>query len=147
MNRLFYENTTDNAFATLFFAEYDDSTQKLRYANCGHPPALLLRNDSNVERLDATCTVLGLSTGWQCAIGERRLVPGDALILYTDGVTESFNDAGEEFGEQRLIEALRQHRELSPEILLASLAEEVRQFSPHQQHDDLTLVVAKCRGN
>src|SRR5207245_4534928 len=96
VNRLFYENTTDNAFATLFFAEYDDSTQKLRYANCGHPPALLLRNDSNVERLDATCTVLGLSTGWQCAIGERRLVPGDALILYTDGVTESFNDAGEE---------------------------------------------------
>lgn len=147
VNRLFYENTTDNTFATLFFAEYDDSTQKLRYANCGHPPALLLRNDSNVERLDATCTVLGLSTGWQCAIGERRLVPGDAITLYTDGVTESFNDAGEEFGEQRLIEALRQHRELSPEALLASLTEEVRQFSPHQQHDDLTLVVAKCRGN
>jgi sigma-B regulation protein RsbU (phosphoserine phosphatase) len=62
-------------------------------------------------------------------------------------VTESFNDAGEEFGEQRLIEALRQHRGLSPEALLASLAEDVRRFSPHEQRDDITLVVARCRGN
>jgi phosphoserine phosphatase RsbU/P len=147
VNRLFHENTANNAYATLFFAEYDDDTQQLRYANCGHPSALLLRNDSRVERLDATCTVLGLSTGWECAVGERRLLPGDALALYTDGVTESFNDAGEEFGEQRLIEALRQHRELPPQALLASLAEEVRQFSPHEQRDDITLVVAKCRGN
>jgi serine phosphatase RsbU (regulator of sigma subunit)/catechol 2,3-dioxygenase-like lactoylglutathione lyase family enzyme len=147
VNRLFCDNTTDSAYATLFFAEYDDNTQQLRYANCGHPSALLLRNDSNVERLDSTCTVLGLSKGWECAVGERRLCPGDALVLYTDGVTESFNDAGEEFGERRLIEALRQHRELSPQALLASLAEEVRQFSPHEQHDDITLVVARCRGN
>ena len=75
-------------------------------------------------------------------IGEHHLSPGDTLVLYTDGVTESFNDAGEEFGEQRLIEALRQHRDLSPQALLASLAEEIRQFSPHQQHDDVTMVVA-----
>jgi serine phosphatase RsbU (regulator of sigma subunit)/catechol 2,3-dioxygenase-like lactoylglutathione lyase family enzyme len=147
VNRLFCENTTDNAYATLFFAEYDDSTQQLRYANCGHPSALLLRNNCNVERLDATCTVLGLSKGWECTVGERRLLPGDALALYTDGVTESFNDAGEEFGEQRLIEALRQHGEQSPQALIACLAEEVRQFSPHEQHDDITLVVARCRGN
>ena len=145
VNRLFYENTTDNAYATLFFAEYDDNTQQLRYANCGHPSALLLRKDSNVEPLGATCTVLGLSKGWECAVGERRLFPGDALALYTDGVTESFNEAGEEFGEERLIEALRQHRELSPQALLDSLAQEVRQFSPHEQHDDITLVVARCR--
>jgi phosphoserine phosphatase RsbU/P len=147
VNRLFCDNTTDSAYATLFFAEYDDNTQQLRYANCGHPSGLLLRNDSNVERLDSTCMVLGLSKGWECAVGERRLCPGDALVLYTDGVTESFNEAGEEFGERRLIDAMRQHRELSPQALLASLAEEVRQFSPHEQHDDITLVVARCRGN
>jgi serine phosphatase RsbU (regulator of sigma subunit)/predicted enzyme related to lactoylglutathione lyase len=147
VNRLFYENTTETTFATLFFAEYDDNTQQLRYANCGHPCAFLLGNDSNLERLDATCAVLGLSKGWDCVIGERRLIPGDTLVLYTDGVTESFNDAGEEFGEQRLIEAFRQHRELPPQALLASLAEEVRRFSPHEQHDDVTLVVARCRGN
>jgi serine phosphatase RsbU (regulator of sigma subunit)/catechol 2,3-dioxygenase-like lactoylglutathione lyase family enzyme len=147
VNRLFCENTTDGAYATLFFAEYNDKTQQLRYANCGHPSALLLRNDSNLELLDSTCTVLGLSKGWDCAVGERRLFPGDTLALYTDGVTESFNAAGEEFGEQRLIEALGQHREQSPQALLSSLAEEVRQFSPHEQHDDITLVVARCTGN
>ena len=146
VNRLFCENTTDSAFATLFFAEYDDTTRQLRYANCGHTTALLLRSDSNIERLESTCPVVGLSRGWECAVGERRLFPGDALALYTDGVTESFNEAGEEYGEERLIEALRQHRELSPQALLASVTEEVQQFSPHEQHDDITLVVARCRG-
>ncbi len=54
VNQLFCENTTDGAFATLFFAEYDDSSRLLRYANCGHLPALLLRNDGSVTHLDAT---------------------------------------------------------------------------------------------
>jgi serine phosphatase RsbU (regulator of sigma subunit)/predicted enzyme related to lactoylglutathione lyase len=145
VNRLFYENTTDNAYATLFFAEYDDSSQRLRYANCGHLSALLLRNQRNVERLDATCGVLGLFKEWDCGVGERPLLPGDTLTLYTDGVTESFNEAGEEFGEHRLIEALRRRSELPTQALLASLVDEVRQFSRHQQHDDITLVVARCR--
>ncbi|HLW77978.1 MAG TPA: SpoIIE family protein phosphatase [Terriglobia bacterium] len=147
VNRLFCDNTTDSAYATLFFAEYDDTTRQLRYANCGHTTALLLRHDSNVERLESTCPVLGLSKGWECAVAERQLFPGDALALYTDGVTESFNEAGEEFGEERLIEALRQHRELSPPALVAWVTEKVRQFSPHEQHDDITLVVARCRGS
>ncbi|PYV16100.1 MAG: hypothetical protein DMG21_12935 [Acidobacteria bacterium] len=145
VNGLFYKSTPENAYATLFFAEYDDATQRLRYANCGHPAALVFRNDGNVERLDSTCTVLGLTSGWDCSVGDERLFPGDTLALYTDGVTESFNDGGEEFGEGRLIETLRRHRELPPEALLASLAEGVRQFSPHEQHDDITLVVAHCR--
>jgi serine phosphatase RsbU (regulator of sigma subunit) len=51
VNRLLYENTADGDYATLFFAEYDDDTRKLRYSNCGHPPALLLRGDDSLERL------------------------------------------------------------------------------------------------
>jgi serine phosphatase RsbU (regulator of sigma subunit)/predicted enzyme related to lactoylglutathione lyase len=145
VNRLFYENTADSAFATLFFGEYDNKLRRLRYANCGHLPALLLRHDDKLERLDATCTVLGLFKGWECCAGERRLFPGDTLAFYTDGVTESFNEAGDEFGESRLIEALRQHRELHPQNLLVSLVDHVRRFSPHEQHDDITMVVAKCR--
>jgi serine phosphatase RsbU (regulator of sigma subunit) len=64
---------------------------------------------------------------------------------YTDGAIESFNDAGEEFVEKRLVEALRQYHELPTQALLASLADEVRQFSPQEQTDDITLIVAKCR--
>ena len=145
MNQLFCENTADSAYATLFFAEYDDKARRLRYANCGHYSPLLLRRDDSLERLDSTCTVLGLFTEWDCLTRESQLFPGDTLALYTDGITDSFNEAGEEFGEQHLIEALRRHRELSPRLMLAAIVDEVRQFSPHEQHDDMTLIVAKCR--
>jgi serine phosphatase RsbU (regulator of sigma subunit) len=144
VNDLFYENTADSAYASLFFGEYDDHTQRLRYANCGHLSALLLRCNNTLERLDSTCTVLGLFKDWTCSMAECRLFSGDTLALYTDGITESFSGAGEEFGEQRLIETLRRHRELPPQALLDSIVEEVRRFSPHEQHDDITLIVARC---
>jgi len=147
VNQLFFENTVDSAYATLFFAEYDDRAGRLRYANCGHLCALLLRSDNTLERLDSTATVLGLFKDWDCSIGERLLFPGDTLALYTDGITEAFNHAEEEFGEHRLIAALRRHREQPSQALLASIVDEVRQFSPHEQHDDITLIVARCRGN
>jgi serine phosphatase RsbU (regulator of sigma subunit) len=59
-------------------------------------------------------------------------------------VTEAFNDEDEEFGEKRLMEAIRRHRDLSSRDLLTAIVEEVRQFSPHEQRDDITLIVAKC---
>jgi serine phosphatase RsbU (regulator of sigma subunit)/predicted enzyme related to lactoylglutathione lyase len=145
VNQLFYENTVPSAYATLFFAEYDNKTHRLRYVNCGHLSGLLFRADDTLERLDATSTVLGLFNKWDCSTGECRLLPGDTLALYTDGVSETFNDQGEEFGEQRVIEALSRHRELSSQALLSSILESVQQFSPHGQHDDVTLIVAKCR--
>jgi serine phosphatase RsbU (regulator of sigma subunit) len=145
VNQLFYENTTESAYATLFFAEYDDGARRLRYANCGHLCALLLRGDDKVERLESTSTVLGLFKEWDCSISERSLLAGDTLALYTDGITEAFNDSEEEYGEQRLIEALRRRRELSSRDLLGSVVEDVRRFSPREQHDDITLIVAKCR--
>jgi serine phosphatase RsbU (regulator of sigma subunit) len=78
---------------------------------------------------------------------ECQLLPGDTLALYTDGVTESFNPTGEEFGEQRLIEALQQHGKLPCQSMLASVVEDIQRFSPHEQHDDITLIVAKCIGD
>jgi len=145
VNQLFYDNTPDNAYASLFFAEYDDQAQRLRYSNCGHLSALLLRSDNTLVRLDSTCTVLGLFKEWDCSIRECRLFSDDTLALYTDGITESFNPAGEEFGEQRLLEALRRHRELSPRDLLAAIVDEVQRFSPGEQYDDITLIIARCR--
>jgi serine phosphatase RsbU (regulator of sigma subunit)/catechol 2,3-dioxygenase-like lactoylglutathione lyase family enzyme len=145
VNQLFCENTTDGAFATLFFAEYDDSSRLLRYANCGHLPALLLRDDGSVTRLDATATVLGIFKKWECELGECQIAPGDILALYTDGITESFNHDSEEFGESRLLDSLRRHRTLSSQAALASMVDEVLHFSLQEQHDDITLILAKCR--
>jgi serine phosphatase RsbU (regulator of sigma subunit) len=146
VNRLFCENVIGAGYATLFFAEYDNRSRHLRYANCGHPSAIVLRRNDTVERLDSTSTVLGLFQQWDCAVGECQLSPGDILALYTDGVTESFNTHGEEFGEERLIERLRQCRALPTCALLACLVDDVRQFSTHEQHDDITLIIARCRG-
>jgi len=145
VNQLFYENTNEGAYATLFFAEYDDKVRRLRYANCGHLPALLFRRDGTIERLDSTCTVLGLFKEWDCSIMDVGLFSGDTLVLYTDGITESFNHAGEEFGERRLIEALQRRQELPPPALVESVVTDVQEFSAKQQHDDITLIVAKCR--
>ena len=146
VNRLFYENTADSAYATVFFAEYDEQTHRLHYANCGHLPGLLLRHGGTVERLHSTGTVMGLFKEWECPAAECHFYPGDTLVLYTDGVTEAFNAAEEEFGEERLLEALQRHRELTAAGLLAFVVKEIQKFSPHEQHDDITLIVAKCTG-
>jgi serine phosphatase RsbU (regulator of sigma subunit) len=145
VNHLFRENTPDGSFATLFFAEYDDVERRLRYANCGHLCALLLRSNNTMERLGSTATVLGVFPDWDCAIEECRVNTGDTLALYTDGITEAFDHAGDEFGEERLSEALRKHRGLCSQGLLSAIVEEVRRFSPHEQNDDITLIVAKGR--
>ena len=145
VNRLFCENTPENAYATFFFSEYNDQTGRLRYANCGHLPALLVRARGNVERLESTATILGRFPRWECPIGETSLFVGDTLALYTDGVTEAGSPDGEEFGEQRLLDCLRLHRDLPSHLLVSAVMDEVRRYSPHEQQDDITLIVAKCR--
>jgi serine phosphatase RsbU (regulator of sigma subunit) len=88
---------------------------------------------------------VGLFKDWDCEVAECQLTPGDTLALYTDGVTESFNHDDEEFGEDRLLDAIRRNRELQPETIVRTILDDVQQFSPHEQHDDITLIVAKCR--
>jgi len=144
VNRLFFRNTAQSAYATLFFGGYDARLRRLRYVNCGHLSGLVLRRDHTVERLASTSTVLGLFEDWDCTVGECRLRPGDGLALYTDGITESFNEAGEEFGETRLIEALERCRGMCPRALVSAVVDEVTKFNPQEQHDDITLIVARC---
>ncbi len=143
VNQLFCENTPNGSFATLFFAEYDDASRRLRFANCGHLSALILRADSSLECLHATATILGAFHDWDCEIGECQLHPGDTFALYTDGVTESFSPTLEEFGQERLVESLRRNNSLSPCELVAAIVNDLRQHSPHEQHDDITLIAAK----
>ncbi|HLJ88999.1 MAG TPA: SpoIIE family protein phosphatase [Candidatus Angelobacter sp.] len=147
VNQLFCQNTADAAYASLFFGQYDDRSGHFRYANCGHLSGLLLRKNHSVERLESNCTVLGLFKDWTCTFHEQWILPGDLLALYTDGVTESFSASGEEFGEERLIEALRRHSKMTPQRMLTSIIQEVKEFMPHEQHDDITLIVAKRNMN
>jgi serine phosphatase RsbU (regulator of sigma subunit) len=147
VNRLFFQNTTDSAYATLFFADYDDSARSLRYANCGHLCAILLRRSGEVERLHSTATVLGMFEEWNSPTLECQLAPGDIFALYTDGVTEAFNESEEEFGEHRFIAALQRSSTLPPQAILSAVIDEIKLFSPHEQHDDITLIVARCTPN
>jgi len=147
VNRLFCQSTPENAYATFFFSEYHDQTGRLRYANCGHLPALLMRASGSVERLESTATVLGRFPRWECSIGETNLFAGDTLALYTDGVTEAGCLDGDEFGEGRLLHCLGLHRDLPSHVMVAAVIDEVRRYSPHEQHDDITLIIAKCRAD
>jgi sigma-B regulation protein RsbU (phosphoserine phosphatase) len=145
VNRLFFDNTPEDSYATLFYADYDDANHCLRYANCGHNPPLLLRANGAIERLGATATVLGLFTNWSCEVKKVSLGPGDVLVIYTDGVTEAPSQAGEEFGESRLQKIVRAQPQLPVKEMLAVILDEVEQFSGASQADDLTLVIARAQ--
>lgn len=145
VNQLFYENTPDDRYATLFLAVYDDVSRELEYANCGHNPPLLFRASGQVEWLRATASVIGFTAEWECTTEIIRLEPGDILIIYTDGVTEANDAGGNEFGETRLREAVRANQCAKPEELLAAIQRAVQGFSVGEQFDDLTLVVARAR--
>jgi len=145
LNQSLCESIAAHRYATLFFGCYDDKTRRLRYTNCGHNPPILLRADGSVERLAATATILGTFDGWDCSVAETILAPGDALLLYSDGITESRNGEDNEFGEARLLETLRRHRHADAPALVAAILEAVREFSAGEQADDITLVAARCR--
>jgi CheY-like chemotaxis protein len=145
VNRHFYKHSERHRYATLFFGRYSDKSRKLRYVNCGHNPPLLLRQGGTVERLGATATVLGLFRDWECSVAETELESGDVLGIYTDGVTEAVNDSGEEFGEGRLLDSLRQSSECEAAAMLQSVEHAVQQFSGWEQQDDLTLLIGRVR--
>lgn len=107
VNQSFYESTDEGSYATLFFGDYQDATRRLQFANCGHNPPFLVRANGAAERLGVTATVLGLFEKWESCICEVQMAAGDVLVIYTDGITEANNSAGEEFGEARLLETIR----------------------------------------
>jgi phosphoserine phosphatase RsbU/P len=146
VNCLLFENTAPNAYATLFFAEYDSGSGRIVYANCGHVPGLIVRAGGEVESLDPNNTVVGLFESWACAVSSAQLDSGDLLALCTDGVTESTNDREEEFGQERLVASLRRHASLSAQEMVAAVIGEVLDFSGGRQFDDLTLIVARRTG-
>jgi PAS domain S-box-containing protein len=144
-NSMFCESTDPGVFVSLFFGDYDDATRRLRYANCGHNPPLLVRADGALEHLAATCPVLGVLSDWKGSVAEAQMAPGDILVFFTDGIEEASNDAGEEFGIPRLVEAVLTNRHLPVSSLLNAITTTVQRFSGGQRTDDQTLVLARVR--
>ena len=145
VNQTFFDNTVDSAYSTVFFAEYDDETRTMRYANCGHLPGLLLRAGGDVEHLCPTGTVLGMFREWDGHLGECRLAAGDTVVLYTDGVTEARNAADHELGQLGLVRALKRRRKLGAKATVDGVLEDLKKYSAGEQEDDITLIVARCK--
>jgi serine phosphatase RsbU (regulator of sigma subunit) len=136
--------TALTTYVTLFLAIVDGRACELRYVNAGHNPAFLLRADGRVEALPATGRPLGLLPG--AGYEERRvaLLAGDSLFIYTDGLVESENAAGEPFGMQRLEELLVRERASGLEGVLARVDEAVRAFRDGvEAADDATMLLLK----
>lgn len=144
VNRMLIESWPDGHFATLFLGVYNDASRRLVYINCGHNPPLCLRAGGAIERLHATATVLGVFEDWTCELGRLPLLPGDRLVMYSDGVTEAFRN-GRPFGEEGLIDALRRDPDATPNETIGALLESVRAFSAGELADDVTLLVARAR--
>jgi len=145
VNRVFLHSTATNHYATLFFAVYDEATRALRYANCGHLPPMLRRANGSVIRLGGTAPVIGMFDEWECTTAETTLDPDDVLVVFSDGATEAPNEAGEEFGEERLAALIDAHGRDGARPLLDTIISAVLAHSGRDQFDDLTLIVAKGR--
>ena len=145
VNRHLYKHTDSERYATIFFGCYSDHTRTLRYVNCGHCPPLLLRHAGAVERLDATGMAIGLFHEWESSVAEAQIESGDIVIMYTDGITEAPGNNGEEFGEARLLSALRKNHNLGAASLLQKVEQVVEEFRLGEQHDDVTMVIARSR--
>ncbi len=147
VHRQFFECTATQHYATLFVGEFDDRSGRLRYANCGQVPPLLVRADGSVARLDPTATALGLFERWTGGVAEVTLGAEDTLVLASDGILETTSSSGEEYGEARLLSAVRRRPHLGPAPLIESIARELRFFRGKSPRDDQTLVVAKVKAD
>ena len=143
VNQLFYDSTPAEHYATLFFGLYDDRTRELRYINCGHLAPVVLRANGDVERLDATATVLGLFPQWECDEQSTRLGVGDNLVLFSDGLTDAGIETEREFGEDRLIALLQATRKDQVKRWVERVIESVHNYSPGNQTDDVTVIAIR----
>jgi len=144
LNSIVYRNTDSDRFITFFYAQLEGATRRLTYVNAGHNAPFVVRSDGSHERLREGGAVLGVFATRNYEMGSAQLSPGDRVILFTDGVTEACNPAGEEFGEARLLCLLQEQHSLSADGLQAKILAAVAEFSGGRWQDDATLVVLVC---
>lgn len=146
LNGLLHEDL-DRAghFITACCATFDAATRELKYANAGHPPALLLRaREPRCTRLQADGVLLGIRPQVHFAETRIKMDIGDIVVLYTDGVTETHNAEGEMFGTDRLADCVTSHRDEDPEAMVGQVVAALDRFAGAvPRDDDLTIVIMK----
>jgi phosphoserine phosphatase RsbU/P len=142
VNRLLCRNMASGRFVTFCYARIDVSARRLTYANAGHNPPLLVHADGTIDKLSPGGTVLGVFAESTYEQGEFAFASGDRLVLYTDGITEGRNAAGDEFGEDLLAQSASTHRALSADDMLAAMLRDIETFNGGTYDDDATLIVA-----
>jgi len=133
-------------FTTAVFSEYDTATRTLTYVNAGHNAPILRRANGKLETLETGGLPLGIEVGSKYETATIELQPGDALILFTDGVVEAFNERGEEFGNDRWFGAIRNLPDWNAQETLQFLMKRVDEFAgATRQSDDITCLVFRAK--
>ena len=149
VNRLVYEASAANRYATFFYAQYDPADRSLHYVNAGHNAPIVYRKNGRREeivRLEAGGTVVGLFAEFPYQEGELELQTGDIFVGFTDGISEAMDVVDAEFGEARLLETLRHCQSRSAAETIACILDRVDAFTAGApQHDDMTLVVVRVQ--
>jgi sigma-B regulation protein RsbU (phosphoserine phosphatase) len=147
VNRLVFEASADNRYATFFYGQYDPATRKFDYVNAGHNPPMLFHRASGrwtVTRLEIGGTVVGLIESFAYQQGCVSLTPGDLLVAYTDGISEAMNSADEEWGEDRMMQTVKTCDGLPAQQVLDRIFQDADTFvAGAKQHDDMTLVILR----
>jgi len=145
LNHQLYESTPPEKYATLFLGIYDARTNSLTYSNGGHLPPFLIGEDGSVRKLEVGGTVVGLFDNMTYDEDTVEMRPGEMFVAYSDGVTEPENDFGE-FGEERLLDLVRENRHLPLEQISQIVTTAVDDWiGDKEQPDDVTLVLARAR--
>jgi len=141
VNSVLCNNIAADKFVTFFYGVLDSHQKILQYCNAGHLQPILLQASGGSKQLKDNGAVLGVFREWKYEDDTVQLGAGDKLLLFTDGITEAAASDGEEFGEQRLIEAAREGELQTAVNVKSRVLQDVRQFCHSQFHDDATLMV------
>ncbi|MGB7788211.1 SpoIIE family protein phosphatase [Methanoregula sp.] len=146
-NRLIYEDGRSSMFITVFYGVFDPGRMTFSYVNAGHNPPLLIRGDPpGSQVLEGRGIALGVVPVVDIPATTIRLLPGDLIVMYTDGVTEAFNEQDASFGEERLVASITRNRSRPAEEIMALLLDDIRQFCGNApQSDDITLIVIRVK--
>jgi len=145
VNSVLGSNIAEGKFVTMLYGILDAQAKTFEYCNAGHLPPLHISQTGNVNRLEHGGALLGVFPDWKYEAGIVQLAPGDRLLLFTDGITEAAKTDGEEFGEARIIEVVREMSGRATSELKAALLERVKNFCDSHLADDATLIVIAAK--